>query len=778
MRVVRGLTILIAVGLIGAVPIPAQVTSNDILVQGGLPGTFGLTFGPDGRLYVPSMAGIFIVDVNGAGIVGMISTDVVHPPEDVKFGPEGSLYGAAMFHGDVWRIAPDGSVTSQMVGPGVNPIAFNGEGRMFVSEPWMTDTLWELDPDLEDPPRMVAQGLGGVKGTEFGADGMLYAALMWTGEVVRIDVDADPVTPEKIAAIPGAFTAKFGPDDMLYVVDRMGFTIQRLDPANGNHTTYAQLPWGPDNLAFNDQGRLFVSSYTDGALAEVMPDGTVVPWIPGNLIMAIGVAVLPRTDGGESVFVGSVFTLREYDAATGAQRSVERFRFPPQGYAGSGPIAAADDKLVLSMHFGIPAVQLWDPATRTVVAEYTDVVGPQQAVEVGGDLVIVDLGAGAGQARLLIVRDGSAEVLADASDGLIVPTGLATNGTDLWVADWATGIIFKVMEQGEPLPAPVPVVQGLQGPEGMALDVEGRLLVVESGAARLSRVDPTSGAVTQLVSGLAVSADGGGAAMMPPYGLLNGIAVSPSGTIYVAADAANAVYRMKPRTVVLPAANAGGHVSSRWSTDLQLHNRGATLAGLTVEVLREGEANTSPEAVRLELAPALSARYPNALEALFDMDGTAALRVTSLGGDVMVSARTWTPCGAGGCSVFTPAASEEDLAGPGRQLRLIQLENTQAHRTNIGLISAAAVSTSIRIELYLADGTLVGTDMVELQPFGFEQVNDVFHSLDEVFVPKSLLDNAADAYAVITTPTAGAAVCAYASVVDNLTNDGIFISAR
>ncbi|HSL16287.1 MAG TPA: hypothetical protein VLB51_00110 [Methylomirabilota bacterium] len=718
------------------------------------------------------------MDVNGAGIVGMISTDVVHPPEDVKFGPEGSLYGAGMFHGDVWRIAPDGSVTSQMVGPGVSPIAFDGEGRMFVSEPWMTDTLWELDPDLEDPPRMVAQGLGGVEGTEFGADGMLYAALMWAGEVVRIDVDADPVTAETIATIPGACTAKFGPDGMLYVVDRLGFTIQRLDPAGGSHTTYAQLPWGPDNLAFNDQGRLFVSSYTDGALAEVMPDGAVVPSIPGSMIMAVGVAVLPRTDGGESVFVGSVFSLREYDAATGAERSVERFRLPPQGYAGSGPIAGASDKLVLSMHFGIPAVQLWDPATRTVVAEYTDVIGPQQAVEVGGDLVIVDLGAGAGQARLLRVHDGSAELLADASDGLVVPTGLATDGADLWVADWATGVIFKAMEQGEPLPALVPVAQGLQGPEGMALDGDGRLLVVESGAARLSRVDPTTGAVTQLVSGLAVSADGGGAAMMPPYGHLSSIAVSPSGTIYVAADAANAVYRMTPRTVVLPAANARGHVSSRWSTDLELHNRGTTLAGLTVEVLREGEDNSSPEAVRLDLAPALSARYPNALETLFDLRGTAALRVTSLGGDVMISARTSTPCGSGGCSQFTPAATVEDLAGPDRELRLIQLENTETHRTNIGLISAADVPTAVRIDLYLADGTPVGAENVALQPFGFEQVNDVFHSLDEVYVAKSLLDTVSDAYAVITSPTAGAAVCAYASVVDNRTNDGIFIPAR
>src|SRR5262245_9952505 len=44
----------------------------------------------------------------------------------------------------------------------------------------------------------------------------------------------------------------------------------------------------------------------------------------GGMILPGGVAVLPRGRGSESVFVAGLFSLREFDAQTGRQRSIER----------------------------------------------------------------------------------------------------------------------------------------------------------------------------------------------------------------------------------------------------------------------------------------------------------------------------------------------------------------------------------------------------------------------------------------------------------------------
>ena len=59
----------------------------------------------------------------------------------------------------------------------------------------------------------------------------------------------------------------------------------------------------------------------------------------------------------------------------------------------------------------------------------------------------------------------------------------------------------------------------------------------------------------------------------------------------------------------------------------------------------------------------------------------------------------------------------------------------------------------------------------ELEPFASHQINDVFATLGAA---KVLVD-AHDAYAVVTSETEGAAFFAYASVVDNGTNDPVFV---
>jgi len=360
-------------------------------------------------------------------------------------------------------------------------------------------------------------------------------------------------------------------------------------------------------------------------------------------------------------------------------------------------------------------------------------------------------------------------VLADITDQIVLPLGLVARDDDLWVGDWYTGMVWQLIADGEELAQPIPVATGLSGPEGMAFDLDGSLLVVEGTAGRVSRIHLESGAITPVVSGLELSAVGTG--MLPPFGTINGIAVGSSGALFVSGDLGVKVYRLVPRTLYLPgAANAGGAEGSRWTTDLELMNRGTESASYTVELLVRDQGNPAPEAVSFELTPGSAVRYANALDSLFEAEGAGTLRITSVRGDLLASARTASADGDGSYGQYIEGLDAATAAGPGQLRHLIQLQNDDTARTNIGVVSACAITTLVDVQFFAADGSSLGGDQLEVEPFESVQINDVFSS--------KALDEVTDAYAVVSSSTDGAAFFAYASVVDNGTNDPIFVPGR
>jgi sugar lactone lactonase YvrE len=601
-------------------------------------------------------------------------------------------------------------------------------------------------------------------------------AAAWALGLAAAFLATPPVAADVLTSgnLPGTFGQRFGPDGMLYVVERSGFTVQRMDPATGSHATYAELPFGPDNIAFAPTGMLFVTSYTDGVVAMVAPDGSVQEIVPGGLTLPAGIAVQERPDG-ESVFIGNFFSLREVDGATGALRSVERYRFPAVEFGGAASVARSGSNLALTMFFppGQARVQLWDPVQGEVVTDLTEFAMPTNAIAFGDDLVVIDMGLAEGEARVLRVASEGTTVLADAGDQIFAPLGLAATDDDLWVGDWATGMIWQLVADGQELAQPLPVAEGLSGPEGMAVDLDGSLLVVEGTAGRVSRVRPSTGATTPVVSGLLLSVAGQG--MMPPFGLINGIDVGPSGAIYVPGDMGNLVYRLVPRTLYIPgAAHTAGFNGSSWTTDLELHNRGLDGTSYSVELLVSGQANLSPAAASFELAPETSIRYRDVVGELFGVNATGALRVTAVGGDLMATAHTRTEDGGGFYGQYIEGMPADHAAGGEITQRLIQLESSDSARTNIGVVSTCAVPITVGVDLFESDGTPAGQLQLEVEPFGTSQTNDLFGSLGAASVAAA----GDDMYAVVGSTTAGATFFAYASVVDNRTNDPIFVPGR
>jgi glucose/arabinose dehydrogenase len=90
----------------------------------------------------------------------------------------------------------------------------------------------------------------------------------------------------------------------------------------------------------------------------------------------------------------------------------------------------------------------------------------------------------------------------------------------------------------------IPVAEGLLSPEGLAVDLDGSLLVVETGAARLARISLVTGEVTTVADGLSLSDEVCPAA--PPTWIFSDVAVGPSGAICATGDVQNVLYRLRP----------------------------------------------------------------------------------------------------------------------------------------------------------------------------------------------------------------------------------------
>lgn len=506
-----------------------------VLVRGApIHGTNGMFFGPDGNLYIGSVLGgnITVMDPNSGKIIRQIILEQgMEGPDDLTFGSDGSLYWTSITTGKVGKMAPDG--TQSMVvqlPPGVNPITFSDDGRLFVALDFLGDGLYEVYLDGITPPRLIIPVLGWLNGFDFGPDGYLYGPVLQQAIIAKIDVDTGEMWTV-LDNVYGTAAVKWGPDGRLYFINGPFGTVSRLDVDSGKIEWLAQLTPGLDNLAIDQKGRLFVSNSDEGFVVEVRTGGSIHPVSPGGMIVPGGVAVLPDANGRDNVFVGDFWVLRQFDGQTGRELYVER-----EEPATAFTVAADGENLIISSIFD-NAVYLYDPFSRTLLDSRFDFIVPGNAIRFQGDLIVAEIGTGHVVASS---APGDYDVLAD----LMYPLGLAATDDDLWVTDWALGEVFQLVQDG--VPVMITVAAELMQPEGLAVLPNGNLLVVEAGAGRVSKITLETGAVTPLVEGLQL-----GGMHLPgfaPSYIFNGIAVSEhTGAIYVTGDQANLLYRIDKR---------------------------------------------------------------------------------------------------------------------------------------------------------------------------------------------------------------------------------------
>jgi hypothetical protein len=158
--------------------------------------------------------------------------------------------------------------------------------------------------------------------------------------------------------------------------------------------------------------------------------------------------------------------------------------------------------------------------------------------------------------------------------------------------------------------------------------------------------------------------------------------------------------------------------------------------------------------------------YSDVLKSLFDLDsGYGAVRLTASTFGLLAQTQTSTPGGGGsfGQSVPLPFLSE-DFVKAGYPRYIIGVRDDAIFRTNLIVTNSKEIPTEVEVTLVANNGDIVGSQRVTLPPLGMTQLSRVARTLGGGA-------DIIDARLMLSTPTEGARVAAYASVIDNTTND-------
>jgi sugar lactone lactonase YvrE len=499
-------------------------------------GVHGLGIDKSGRLFAGSVAGAALYEVDRANGTAKIA---VPSPEgmsdDIAFAPDGTMAWTAFLTGDLYSRKGDGPVKKLASGlPGINSLAFRKDGRLYATQVFLGDALYEIDVEGVKPPRKIMEKMGGLNGFEFGPDDMLYGPLWFKGQVAKVDVDkAELSVVADGFKIPAA--VNFDSKGNLWVVDTALGQLVRVDPKSGAKKMVAQLKPSLDNLAIDDKDRIFVSNMADNGIQEVDPEtGAARQVIIGKLALPGGIGVV--SDGGkDTIYVADVFAYRTVDGATG--EITEPARMHADGVTLEYPMSATakgDDVLLSSWFTG--TVQLIDRKAGKTKEMLHGFKAPHDAVRLGdGSILVNELGS-----KSLVRASGEhGKDRTAVVGGLEGPVGLAAgSGDTVYLTEAFAGQVSKVEANGEK----TVIAKDLKGPEGIALAPDGKLIVAEVGAKRIISIDPASGAVTEIVGNLPIglpAAPGG-----LPSNIPTGVGVGASGVIYFSSDIENAIYKV------------------------------------------------------------------------------------------------------------------------------------------------------------------------------------------------------------------------------------------
>ena len=223
-----------------------------------------------------------------------------------------------------------------------------------------------------------------------------------------------------------------------------------------------------------------------------------------------------------------------------------------------------------------------------------------------------------------------------------------------------------------------------------------------------------------------------------------------------------------PHVYYVPAvASSGGLNGSFWVSEVRVFNPGTATANVKAYFLSNGD-NSGAAPVAFTVAPRSAVAFEDVLSSLFAMSGGAGAMRLESDQPIAATSNLYTQAtlcadGSGTMGQFVPAVPRSKAS---TKLRLDHFRSTTQYRGNTGFVNTSDSAANLYITLYdLSLNELAGEGILRIPPHGWAQLN----GLTEQMFLFSDIDMA------MIEVTSDVPVIAYASVVDNRTNDAFTV---
>jgi hypothetical protein len=211
------------------------------------------------------------------------------------------------------------------------------------------------------------------------------------------------------------------------------------------------------------------------------------------------------------------------------------------------------------------------------------------------------------------------------------------------------------------------------------------------------------------------------------------------------------------------AAHAAGTNGAFYTTDLSVVNPSAAAVSFTLKFLGHDHDGTSGPERTFSLGAGRTVTFADLLGSVFSVSsGYGAIRITSTFDGLLALAQTSTLGFGGTFGQSVPAEDYWDFVLDIRPASVLAVREDASFRTNLILCNVTTAAVDVDVALAGADGARLGAKRYTLPPLGMTQVTRVVRDL-------GVTADTINARLDLSTPLG--AFAAYASVIDNTTND-------